>query len=354
LAAGQEYAFLPAIPWFLVGNVPPLVTEKIRRAFHDNLMAWYDANRRDLPWRRTRDPYAIVVSEYMLQQTQVATVIPYYLRWLDAFPDWAALARAGESGVLKSWEGLGYYRRARFLHQLAKHVAGPLGGQLPRDAAALRELPGIGPYMAGAVASIAFGRKTPLVDGNVERVFARVFALSDPTGQTATKKKMWDIAEKLLPAERCGDFNQALMELGATVCTPRNPRCLLCPLEKACQAGDPHNFPVKRKTASIVSDRTYAAVIKGGKIRLLKASTPGLWKGLPRLPEWDGTWMKPGRPCGKLALGITVHRIRATVVCASPSGPAPADGEWIPLASLKSLTLPAPHRRMIQMALMDP
>jgi A/G-specific adenine glycosylase len=335
--------------------MPSAVTPKIRRAFHQDLMAWYDRHRRDLPWRRSRDPYAIVVSEFMLQQTQVATVIPYYQRWLEAFPDWESLAQAGEPQVLKAWEGLGYYRRARFLHQLAREVAGNLQGRLPQDAAALRQLPGIGPYMAGAVASIAFGQKTPLVDGNVERILARIFAISDPTEAPATKKRMWALADELLPDLRPGDFNQALMELGATLCTPRNPTCLLCPVKNICQAADPHDYPVKKKVSAVASRRTYAVVVHRKKIWLLSPGTSGLWKGLPRLPEWDARWMNPGLPKGECSIGITVHRIRASVLLTSPLSTAPLfsspDGHWHPLSSLGTMTLPAPHRRMILMAL---
>jgi len=335
--------------------MPSAVTPKIRRAFHEDLMAWYDRHSRDLPWRRSRDPYAIVVSEFMLQQTQVATVIPYYQKWLEIFPDWKTLAQADEPQVLKAWEGLGYYRRARFLHQLARHLYENLQGRLPEDAAALRQLPGIGPYMAGAVASIAFGQKAPLIDGNVERIFARIFAISDPTEAPATKKRMWALADELLPDSRPGDFNQALMELGATLCTPRNPTCLLCPVKEICRATDPHAYPVKKKIAAVASRRTYAVVVHRKKIWLLHPSAPGLWKGLPRLPEWDARWMSPGLPKGECSIGITVHRIRAAVVLSSPlssTSPSPSpDGQWHPLSSLGTMTLPSPHRRMIQMAM---
>ncbi|MDX6767139.1 MAG: A/G-specific adenine glycosylase [Candidatus Methylacidiphilales bacterium] len=331
------------------------ITPAIRRAFHGKLRDWYAGARRDLPWRRTQDPYAIVVSEYMLQQTQVSTVIPYYERWLQRFPDWATLAGAEESEVLKAWEGLGYYRRARFLHRLAREVSGPLLGRLPREATGLRELPGIGPYMAGAVASIAFGARAALVDGNVERVFARIFALADPTDHPATKKLMWQLAEALLPESGCGDHNQALMELGAVVCTPRNPRCLICPLQKICRADDPHRYPVKKKTPALRSERSFALVTRAGKVWLLRPESPGLWKGLHRLPEWDGSWMEEGEKCGSLNIAITTHRIRATVVRCRPrmKSRMPATGGWFATAQASHLTLPSPHRRMLALALKE-
>src|SRR3954451_9258496 len=223
------------------------------------LLAFYDAHARDLPWRRTRDPYAIWVSEIMLQQTRVQTVIPYWERWMARFPTVSALAGAELDDVLAAWAGLGYYSRARNLHAGARAVDARFGGALPSRASELREVPGIGPYTAGAIASIAFGERAPLVDGNVARVLARVFAIEHDIKSTAGGKALWATAGELmaaLPAATApGDLNQGLMELGATICAAAQPRCLVCPLVSDCSAvrtGRQDELPVvaARKRAS--------------------------------------------------------------------------------------------------------
>jgi A/G-specific adenine glycosylase len=206
------------------------------RRLHGALLAWYARARRDLPWRRTRDPYAIWLSEVMLQQTRVDTVIPYYERFLSRWPTVHALADAPLDDVLTMWSGLGYYRRARMLHAAAQQVAGDLGGAFPSSAEGLSGIRGIGRYTAGAVASIAFGVRAPLVDGNVARVFARLFAIDDDVRGGDGLGRVWDLAEELVHDVDPGSWNQALMELGATVCTPRDPRCLLCPVREECAA----------------------------------------------------------------------------------------------------------------------
>ena len=193
------------------------------------LLAWYDAHKRDLPWRRTRDPYAIWISEAMLQQTRVETVIPYWERFLETFPTVDALAAADIDEVYAVWTGLGYYSRARNLKHAAETIVGQHAGALPDTAEGLETLKGIGRYTAGAVASIAFDREAPLVDGNVIRVFARLLGIREDSASKAVVDRMWDEAARLVVGPRPGDLNQALMELGATVCTPRNPSCLICP-----------------------------------------------------------------------------------------------------------------------------
>ncbi|HEY5926977.1 MAG TPA: A/G-specific adenine glycosylase, partial [Kofleriaceae bacterium] len=219
----------------------------------------YRRDRRDLPWRKTRDPYAIWVSEIMLQQTRVATVIPYWERWMAKFPTVNALAAAPLDDVLAAWAGLGYYSRARNLWSGAREVTASFAGALPRQASELRRVPGIGPYTAGAIASIAYGERAPLVDGNVARVLARVFAIEHDIKSTAGQKALWQRAGELmqaLPADHApGDLNQGLMELGATLCSPTSPRCLLCPLASQCIAartGRQDELPVvaARKKAS--------------------------------------------------------------------------------------------------------
>jgi len=326
----------------------------VRRVIQRHLLEWYDAHRRPLPWRQTRDPYAITVSEFMCQQTQVATVLPYYTRWMAAFPTWHSLAAAEESAVLKAWEGLGYYRRARFLHRLARTVAHGLQGRLPRSPEALRALPGIGPYMAGAIASIAFEQPVPLVDGNVERVLARLHACTLDARSAPGRRQFWAWAEALVPAERPGDHNQALMELGARACTPRKPACLLCPLASGCAGRDaPERYPVIARAPARVQERAYAAVLRRRQVWLLHPETPGLWHGLHRLPEFDPSWMAQTASCGTATLTITCHRIRARRLAARPLPGArpPSTGAWHPLDAALSLTLPSPHRRMLQAVL---
>ena len=196
------------------------------------LLRWYDANKRDLPWRRSSDPYAIWLAETMLQQTQVKTALPYYERFLETFPSIEALARAPLQRVLRLWSGLGYYRRAENLKKAAVQVVRDHGGELPDDYHQLRRLAGIGDYTAGAILSIAFQQPYPAIDGNVRRVFARLFTITD-------EKLLRAMADRLVPKVRPGDFNQALMELGATLCTPKNPRCSACPVNREC-AGRQH------------------------------------------------------------------------------------------------------------------
>ncbi|WP_224250054.1 A/G-specific adenine glycosylase [Hyalangium gracile] len=205
-------------------------------SIREPLLAWYDRERRDLPWRRTKDPYAIWLSEVMLQQTQVSTVIPYWERFLARFPTVEALARAPLDDVLAAWKGLGYYSRARNLHRAAQEVVARFGGRLPSSAHALLTLPGFGRYTAGAVASIAFGEEAPLVDGNVARVLSRLFEVEGAPGDRAREARLWELADALVKGERPGDLNQALMEHGATVCRPESPLCLLCPVRGACLA----------------------------------------------------------------------------------------------------------------------
>jgi len=200
------------------------------------LLKWFGKNARDLPWRRTNDPYAIWVAEIMLQQTQVDTVEPYYHRFLKRFPTVRRLARARPDTVLKLWEGLGYYSRARNLHLAAKTILRDHDGNIPRTKQALLSLPGIGLYTAGAIASIAFNRNEPLVDGNVIRVLCRLLRIRENPKSGPVQKQLWQIAKELLPSGRAGTYNQALMELGATICLPRRPSCDICPLQKICRA----------------------------------------------------------------------------------------------------------------------
>ena len=215
------------------------ISRERRLAFGRRLRAWYRANQRDLPWRRTRDPYRILVSELMLQQTQVARVVPKYGEFLRAFPTLAAIARATPAQVMEAWSGLGYYARARHLHALAVEMSARGDGALPQDPAALSDLPGIGAYTAGAVASFAYGQRAPLVDTNVARVLRRVFAPRLDTNSSAGRRALWRIASAILPRTGAATYthNQALMELGATICTSRRMLCHRCPVRALCATG---------------------------------------------------------------------------------------------------------------------
>ncbi|WP_228558418.1 A/G-specific adenine glycosylase [Myxococcus sp. AB056] len=252
------------------------------------LLDWYDRNKRDLPWRRTRDPYAIWLSEVMLQQTQVSTVIPYWERFLARFPTARALASAPLDDVLAGWKGLGYYSRARNLHRAAQEVVARFGGTLPSTAAELLELPGFGRYTAGAVASIAFGEEAPLVDGNVARVFSRIFEVEGLPGDRQREATLWALATALVKGERPGDFNQALMEHGATTCRPENPLCLLCPVRGACVAfrkGRVDELP-PAKVRATPKKLTLAVAVwpHAGTLLFARRADAGLFGGLWELP----------------------------------------------------------------------
>jgi len=232
------------------------------------LLEWYAQHRRDLPWRQSSDPYAVWVSEIMLQQTRVAVVVDRYQMFMERFPTLIALALAPEEEVLALWSGLGYYRRARLLHRAAQFVAAHLGGNLPERAGALRTLPGIGRYTAAAVASIAHGEPVAVVDGNVERVLCRLAgweAGSRKGGGSALRHKIEELAGRLLDSARPGDFNQAMMELGATLCTPRRPQCPACPLAEACETRGEHKTP--RRAPMMSRAVAYALAVRTGKRR---------------------------------------------------------------------------------------
>ncbi len=269
--------------------------------FSRQLLAWYRRHQRALPWRGELDPYRVWVSEIMLQQTQVETVTPYYRRWLARFPTVEALATASQQEVLAVWEGLGYYSRARHLHRAAQIVVVDLGGHLPDSVPELLKLPGIGRYTAGAIASIAFGADAAVLDGNVKRVLARVFDFRSDVKSPAGITALWSLAESLLPRGRAGDYNQALMDLGATICTPRAPACSTCPVSRLCAAlrlGVQLERPV-RPARRARPERVYAAgvVRKAGRVlvgqRAAEALLGGLWafpaaECQPGLEQGDG------------------------------------------------------------------
>ena len=296
------------------------------------LLGWYVDNRRDLPWRRTRDPYAIWVSEAMLQQTRVETVLPYYERFLARFPGVRDLAEASEDEVVALWSGLGYYRRARALRAAARVIADEHGGVFPSTREELLALPGVGPYTAGAVLSIAFGAAEPLVDGNVSRVFCRLFGFEERLDAPGFARRLWDVAGRLVPGARPGDWNQALMELGALVCTPRDPECAACPLARSCVArrdGRTDELPRRAVRRAPVSVRLEVLLVERDGAHLLVRRPPGgrmggMWE-LPtrEVPGEDGRvhglWpdehaldvARDSPSLGAVAHSITHHRIRA-------------------------------------------
>jgi A/G-specific adenine glycosylase len=253
------------------------------------LLDWYYKNGRTLPWRDHPDSYAVWVSEIMLQQTRVDTVIPYFEKWMNLFPDVPSLAKASEQDVLNAWEGLGYYSRARNLHKAAKIVAEKFGGQLPRDLTDLRSLPGIGRYTVGAIASMAFGMDEPTLDGNLRRVFSRLFDVNEFADSPAGEKILWELAAQNLPKGQAGDYNQALMDLGATLCIPKNPRCLLCPLMEVCESrknGTQDVRPVlKPKNAVPHYVHAAAVIINRGRVLLAQRPSKGLLGGMWEFPN---------------------------------------------------------------------
>ncbi|HEY8470110.1 MAG TPA: A/G-specific adenine glycosylase [Longimicrobiales bacterium] len=290
----------------------------IRRA----LLRHYDRHRRELPWRGTSDPYRVWISEIMLQQTRADVVVPYYERWLERFPTLDALADAELDDVLRAWQGLGYYARARNLHRAARLVRERHGGVLPRDAASLRALPGVGAYTAGAIASIAFGEPCPAVDGNVRRVLARLFDLADAAPAT-----LHDLAARLIPRRRAGDFNQALMDLGATLCSPRRPACGECPVARWCLArarGTQAERPARRKRPEVPTYDVGTAVLRAhdGRLLLVRRPEDGLLGGMWSFPgevardgeSVEDAAMRAGRAASGLAtigrgrpLGTVAH-----------------------------------------------
>jgi A/G-specific adenine glycosylase len=342
------------------------------------LLAWYRAERRDLPWRRTRDPYAIWVSETMLQQTRVETAIPYYERFLERFPHVGALATADLDDVLGSWAGLGYYGRARNLKAAAEQVVERFGGRLPEDPDALLTLPGVGRYTAGAVASIAFDRPAPVVDGNVARVLARVLAIAEPIEQAAVRARLWEEAEALVRGTDPGALNQALMELGARICTPRAPRCPACPLGHRCEArerGAPEAFPVRLPKRRPQRIRAVAALVSR-RHRILAVQRParGLLGGLWELPGGEvasrcdartlartlrariGLSITGARRVGELEHLFSHRRLRLQVYrCEAAPGRVRLDGfdrhRWVTPAAFSRLPIGSATRRALALAL---
>jgi A/G-specific adenine glycosylase len=328
------------------------------------LLTWYRAHKRDLPWRATRDPYRIWVSEIMLQQTRVAAVLEHYRLFLAAFPTAQALAAASEAEVLALWSGLGYYRRARMLHRAAKMVVEELAGAMPRSSEGLRELPGIGAYTSAAVASIAFGEPVAVVDGNVERVLARVAGWS--AAETGFATRVGTFAGTLVDPERPGDFNQGMMELGATVCLPRGPLCLGCPWQRWCRTRGEHPVPARRAQQRHHSARVVwlrgAAAKK--QVRLVqRAADASLMAGMWELPIYIPNAIPNATPNAtpsseakagespeftvRHAITVTNHVVDVYVRSGVTHG---LDGEWVPVSALSQRALTGLTRKVLRRA----
>jgi A/G-specific adenine glycosylase len=349
-----------------------------RAALARALVHWFDRDARDLPWRRTRNLYAIWISEIMLQQTQVATVVPYYERFLARFPDVAALAAADEQEVLWHWEGLGYYRRARQLHAAAQQIVSNHGGEFPTDFAAVRALPGIGRYTAGAILSIGLDQRLPILEANTIRVFSRLTGfLGDPSA-SAGQKHLWSIAESLLPRRRCGSFNQALMELGSEICTPRSPACDRCPIAAHCEArrlNKVHAIPHPPRPTNYEDLVELAVIIQHRRRVLLRQCQAGeRWAGLWDFPRFaadkalspldhqhivvqtkqlTGLSITSGPRIATLKHGVT--RFRITLHCHeaklahgadSKCPPRTENTRWVPIKDLKEYPLSVTGRRI--------
>lgn len=314
-------------------------SQAIREALH----RWFQENGRDLPWRRTHDPYAILVSEYMLQQTTVAAVAPRFVRWLQRFPTFAALATASEQEVLSEWQGLGYYARARNLRRAALEVAASHGGVLPGDPEAIGRLPGVGPYIAGAVASFAFDLPAIALDANINRVLARLFNVRTAIDTAAGADQIRAAAAALLPETGGRLHTSALMELGALVCLPRAPRCHVCPVRGDCQAEDPASLPLKRARPEIIPLAEHC----GWDCRadgVLLEQQAGRWGGLWKLPAIA----EPEHEAHLLQLTypFTHHRVTLRVY---PRALDPATARRrFSLAELEEAPMPSPHRRAVQ------
>ena len=370
--------------------------------FSRRLLAWYDQCHRKLPWRTDRacrdgngngkgpapaatNPYHVLVSEAMLQQTQVATVVPYFNRFVQRFPTLADLAAADEQEVLRIWQGLGYYSRARNLQAAARTVVRDYGGELPRERDELLKLPGVGRYTAGAVSSIAFDRRSPILDGNVTRVLCRIDRIeTDPRGKT-TQELLWRRAEEILPRSRAGTFNSALMELGAMVCTPRSPQCLICPVRDHCEgfaAGVQEKIPAPRKARETPLLRRVTFCIRRGDQWLIeqrpdKGRWAGMWQFMTVAPEpeqdtptpQDPDRFTPGLPLrvrrlrylGAVAHGLTHRRYHFDVFACAAVGrgtiePSPKPRTWTTLEGLSRYPLPRPHLKIADMlkGLSDP
>jgi A/G-specific adenine glycosylase len=352
---------------------------RARQSFRRRLLTWYDKHARDLPWRRSRDPYRVWVSEVMLQQTTVAAVKPYFERFLAALPTVQLLAAADEQSVLRLWEGLGYYRRARALHAAAKLIVGEHRGRFPRDVAILMTLPGIGRYTAGAIASFAFDVPAPILEANTIRLLSRLVGYRDDPAKSAGQRLLWQTAEELLPRKDVAGFNQALMELGSLVCTPREPKCPACPVAACCTAfklGLQERIPAATRKLELTAVREAAVVVRrNGSVLLRQCPAGERWAGLWDFPrfaveaegpllvrdelvlkvrEQTGIEVQPAGLLKTLKHGVTRFRITLECYEARPVGgrvrtSADRNVRWLPVGELGELPLSVTGRKLARL-----
>jgi A/G-specific adenine glycosylase len=323
-----------------------VTSPKNARAFHRSLLQWFRRHGRDLPWRCTRDPYAILVSELMLQQTQVSTVIAYYNEWLRRFPDFVSLARASENDVLRAWQGLGYYARARNLQATARTVVDRFWGRFPRSLEQMQQLPGIGKYTAHAVASFAFDQPVPIVETNTARVLTRLFDFRESIDSHRSRQTLWQHAARLVPKSNASIYNSALIDLGALVCVARQPKCGICPVKTFCRAKNPQILPVtksRQRTKRLIEQ--HAFVVRQGKILLEQSST-----------RWRGMWILPPlqresanqRAVYKSIFPFTDHRVTLSVYARHREKIRKPLQSWVRIDSLDSIPMPSPHRKALR------
>jgi len=315
-------------------------------AFHRSLLRWFRRHGRDLPWRCTRDPYAILVSELMLQQTQVSTVIAYYNEWLRRFPDFVSLARASENDVLHAWQGLGYYARARNLQATATTVVDRYRGRLPRSVEQMQQLPGIGKYTAHAVASFAFDQPLPIVEANTARVLTRLFDFPESIDSDRGRQTLWQYAARLVPKSNASIYNSALIDLGALVCVARQPKCGICPVKTFCRAKNPQALPVRKsrpRTKRLTEQ--HAFVVRQGKILLEQSST--WWRGMWILPPLQRESANQ-RPVYKSIFPFTDHRVTLSVYARHRVKIRNPLRSWVRIDSLDSIPMPSPHRKALR------
>ncbi len=334
------------------------------KRFTEPLIAWQkSAGRHDLPWQNTRDPYRIWLSEIMLQQTQVTTVIPYYQRFLDSFPEVAALAAAPIDRVIEHWAGLGYYARARNLHRCAQRIVAEHGGEFPQTAEQLAEMPGIGRSTAAAIAAFAFGQRSAILDGNVKRVLCRQFGIAGFPGATAVDRKLWQLAESLLPERDIAAYTQGLMDLGATCCTRSRPNCPVCPVAEACIARRDQRqaeLPTARPRPTIPERESSFVLFSDGQRLLLERRPPtGLWGGLLVPPEGSpeeaaarlGLLIREQRAMAPLKHAFTHFRLTLRpVLCLveRQNAVAEAGREWLEIARAADAGVPTPIRKLLR------
>ena len=317
------------------------------KLFRASLIRWFRKSGRALPWRGTRDPYAIWISEIMLQQTQVVTVVDYFERWMKRFPGIDTLAAAPEEEVLRLWQGLGYYSRARNLHRAAQIVAQTHGGKIPAEPDEIQKLPGVGRYTAGAIATFAFDVPTPIVEANIARVLARLLDMRTPVDSTKGQAILWGQAEALQPKRNAGLHNSALMELGALICLPRLPKCAVCPVRTFCSAGAPEFLPVKktrRKTVELTEQCAWIA--RRGRV-LLEQQTGSRWHGLWKLPQLHKS--PPATPpILSLTYPFTHHRVTLSVFLQDAPSAVTTRQRWVKIKDLDQVAMTAPHRRAVE------